>query len=61
MFSNLFMDFIRAYQDEGSTESVKREGSDDLPQPVLKKMHVNAAPDVTPKSAVRNCLRGGNW
>lgn len=55
------MDLIRSYQDEGSTESVKREGSDDLPQPVLKKMHVNAAPDVTPKSAVRNCLRGGNW
>ena len=46
------MDLIRSYQDEDSSESNKREGTDDLPQPVLKKMHVNAAPDITPKSAV---------
>lgn len=46
------MDLIQAYQDEDS-DSKKVEGSDELPQPVLKKMHVNVAPEVPVKSRVR--------
>lgn len=45
------MDLIQAYQDEDS-DSKKMEGSDELPQPVLKKMHVNVAPEVSVKSQV---------
>ena len=45
------MDLIQAYQDEDS-DSKKAEGSDELPQPALKKMHVNVAPEVPVKSQV---------
>ena len=45
------MDLIQAYQDEDS-DSKKMEGSDELPQPVLKKMPVNVAPEVSVKSQV---------
>ena len=46
------MDLIQAYKDEGEEE--KKVGSDEesLPQPVLKKMHVNAAPAVSVKRQV---------
>lgn len=51
IISKLQMDLIQAYQDEGS-DSKKAEGSDELPQPVLKKMHVNVAPEVAVKRQV---------
>lgn len=48
------MDLIQAYRDEGEDPSKEAGASDELPQPVLKKMHINVAPEVAPKSRVRS-------
>lgn len=40
------MDLIRGYQDEGDDGSKKPENTEALPQPVLKKMHIDVAPSV---------------
>ena len=45
------MDLIQGYRDEGD-ESQKKGEEEALPQPVLKKMHVNAAPTVQVKRQV---------
>lgn len=45
------MDLIQGYRDEGDDNQKKNE-EESLPQPVLKKMHVNAAPTVQVKRQV---------
>ena len=49
-FNNSFifkMDLIRNYQDEGDKDSNSSTENEPLPQPVLKKMHVDVAPSVS--------------
>ena len=41
------MDLIRGYQDEGDKDSNTSTENETLPQPVLKKMHVDVAPSVS--------------
>lgn len=40
------MDLIQGYRDEGDDGSKKSETMEPLPQPILKKMHVDVAPSV---------------
>lgn len=40
------MDLIQGYRDEGEDDSKQTENTEPLPQPILKKMHVDVAPSV---------------
>ena len=46
------MDLIQAYGNEEGVDSKSQESSEPLPQPVLKKMHVEVAPLVEVRKQV---------